>query len=47
MEGDEGERERRERGERYSEREIGGEMIGVLGHDPALVRLYWARDNLG
>ena len=22
-------------------------MIGVLGHDSALLRLYWARDNLG
>ena len=22
-------------------------MIGVLGHDSALVRLYWAGDNLG
>ena len=22
-------------------------MIGVLGHDPALVKLYWAGDNLG
>ena len=23
------------------------EMIGVLGHDPALVKLYWAGDNFG
>ena len=23
------------------------EMNGVLGHDSALVRLYWAGDNLG
>ena len=23
------------------------EMKGVLGHDSALVRLYWAGDNLG
>ena len=23
------------------------EMIGVLGHDSACVRLYWAGDNLG
>ena len=22
-------------------------MIGVLGHDSALLRLYWARYNLG
>ena len=22
-------------------------MIGVLGHDSALLRLYWAGDNLG
>ena len=22
-------------------------MIGILGHDSALSRLYWARDNLG
>ena len=22
-------------------------MNGVLGHDTALLRLYWARDNLG
>ena len=25
----------------------GREMIGVLGHDSALLRLYWAGDNLG
>ena len=25
----------------------GTEMTGVLGHDSALVRLYWAADNLG
>ena len=23
------------------------EMIGVLGHDTALLRLYWAGDNVG
>ena len=26
---------------------LGNEMNGVLGHDSAIVRLYWAGDNLG
>ena len=26
---------------------VGNEMIDVLGHESALLKLYWARDNLG
>ena len=29
----------------FGEDKISSEMMGVLGHDSALVRLYWAGDN--
>ena len=42
---DEAERKREREGERASERER-ERMTGVLVHDSALLRLYWARYNL-
>ena len=32
---------------REAHRQSINEMTGVLGHESALVRLYWAGDNLG